>query len=209
MLASSALMKNFLSKFDQGSITDEQIAFGMHFSYRNARRLFREAWLLTIVGSFDRAMALCVLSLEELGKIPLLLNAILLDEKDLKAWKEFWRKLRSHPSKQAVWSHYGRRLEQFKSPDTRFFQDKYPHGMEPLLDKLKQCGFYVSYFDGRFMEPRTFAISNWKWLRYLLGSVRNRIRAFKKMHGTIKRSKAVVSGARALMKMSSETPEGR
>ncbi len=145
-------MKEFLRKFDNGPVTDEEVARGMHLSYKNSQRLAREARFLSWTGSPDRAMALAVLGLEELGRIPLLLNAVFLEEHDTEAWRVLWKKLRSHPSKQAVWSAYGRILEKSSSEDAKFFSDRYPHGLEPLLDKFKQCGFYVSYFDGRFME---------------------------------------------------------
>ena len=202
-------MKDFLRRFDSGAVGDEEIARGMHLSYKNSRRLARESRILSWVGSPDRAMALAVLGLEELARIPLLLNAVLIAHDDNEAWQALWKKLRSHSIKQGVWASYGRRLEMFGSQDAKFFANRYPQGLEPLLDKLKQCGFYVSYFNGHFMEPRHFAAQNRKWLRYLLSNLSSRIRALNKMHGKREYSARVVSAARRIRERADLNPELR
>ena len=185
-------LKEFLKKFDNGAVSPDEVARGMHLSYRNALRLKREAQLLSVLGAPDRAMALAVLGLEELGRIPLLLNAVFLDEDDADGWRVFWRKLRSHSSKQAVWSHYGRILERSGIAEAENYRDRYPHGTEPLLDRFKQSGFYVSFFNGEFIDPRRFASDNRKWLRYLLSALKKRLTSLKAMHGKLESSQRVV-----------------
>jgi len=58
------------------SLTDEQISLGLHSCYCNARDLFEDAQLLLKNRRIARAFGLCVLCLEELAKIPLLINAV-------------------------------------------------------------------------------------------------------------------------------------
>jgi hypothetical protein len=84
-----------LDKFDRGPLTDEQIAMGMHLSFINAQELYEDALLLYRNERFGRTLSLLVLALEELGRIPVLLNAVSINRNDQKMWNELWRVLRS------------------------------------------------------------------------------------------------------------------
>lgn len=200
-------MKDFLRKFDNGAILPDEVARGMHLSYKNAVRLRREAKVLSLFGASDRAMALAVLALEELGRIPLLLNAVFLEQNDTEGWKLFWRKLRSHGHKQSVWSHYGKILQREGIPDAENYRDRYPPGTEPLLDRFKQCGFYVSFFEGKFLDPRQFSSDNRKWFWYLLAAVKKRLKSLEKMHGKLEYSQRLVRISLGLLRSSERNPE--
>src|SRR5215813_4121592 len=84
----------------RGPLSDDEIAAGMHFCYCNARDLFKDAKILFDAGRNARALGLCVLCLEELAKIPLLCNAVMLRGKDASVWRRFWAGLSSHTLKQ-------------------------------------------------------------------------------------------------------------
>jgi AbiV family abortive infection protein len=65
----------------------------MHLSFVNAQNLLEDAELLYKNERFGRAQALLVLALEELGRIPLLLNAMFIESSDEKLWAAFWKEV--------------------------------------------------------------------------------------------------------------------
>lgn len=82
---------DFKSYFMGEPIEKEQIAKGMHLCYMNARAMVDESRLLKENGHYARALSLIILALEELGKIPLMMNAVLYKKEDDEAWKKFWK----------------------------------------------------------------------------------------------------------------------
>jgi AbiV family abortive infection protein len=179
----------------------------MHLSFKNAAKLARESRLLATHRASARALSLAVLGLEELGKVPLLFSGLLLDPADTAGWKVLWSKLRSHYHKQSVWSVYGSFLQRQRHPDAALFQDRYPDGIEPLLDKFKQMGFYVSFHRGQFLEPSQFAADNRRWLRYLLSVLENRVASLRKLHGTLDSSERFVKQALGLHRAAQSDPQ--
>jgi AbiV family abortive infection protein len=97
-----------LDQFDSGAITDGEIARGLHPSFVNAQNLVEDAELLYKNKRFGRAQALLVLALEELGRIPMLLNGMVIESSDQKLWAAFWKQVRQHSAKQGVWAAYGK-----------------------------------------------------------------------------------------------------
>ena len=139
-----------------------------------------------------RAFALLVLSLEELGKIPLLFDGLRLRRTAGADPKAFWRSLRNHRSKQAVWVVYGSRLTAAKAPDAAYFQEKLPEGVGKALDAIKQRCFYTDFANGQFEDPAAFGDANpdlWTWLVDLLDA---RLTSFRSLHGELALSKAMV-----------------
>jgi AbiV family abortive infection protein len=103
---------------------------------------------------------LTILCLEELGRIPLLLNAVRIDPEDKEMWRKFWKRMRSHTFKMGLWSAYGKGLEHSGSPDARFYTDRLAADSEKYYDRWKQAGFYVSFAKGKAVLPDTMAKDN-------------------------------------------------
>jgi AbiV family abortive infection protein len=181
-----------LDQFDSGPISDAEIARGMHLSFVNAQNLFEDAELLYKNDRFGRAQSLLVLALEELGRIPLLLNAMLIEVSDEKLWAAFWKQVRQHSAKQGVWVAYGQGLAAMGHPDAKFFDPPLPRGDEKLVDRLKQCGFYLSFFDGNFLLPNLFARLRRKQLEEFFEFVRSRIHGFSALHANFSDSLRLV-----------------
>ena len=80
-----------LGKRMANPLSREQLAKCMHFCYVNARELYKDAEILLENKRYARAFSLCVLCLEELAKIPLILNGACLNKDDKKIWIKFWK----------------------------------------------------------------------------------------------------------------------
>lgn len=177
-------------------LTDTQIATAAHLCFKNAEKLEIDARLLEENGSEERAIALLVLALEELAKIPLVFEALRFAPEQTKAWRWFWRAFRNHSYKQGVWSHYGKMLEKGNATDAEAFSNRYPRGTD--IDQVKQRGFYVSFIDGNFQSPAEFAKSNGDVLPWLRGLLSGKLDSFRRLHGEMELSRAMISQSRML-----------
>jgi len=155
----------------------------------NAKALVDEAKLLKENDHFARALSLAILALEELGKIPLICNMILYHKDDTEAWHKAWNEFQSHRFKLGVWTVYGKQL---LSVLGKSYESEFPSGIEPLTDKFKQLGIYVSFFKGKFILPEEFAKDNYEWLEYFLGILEERIARFEPLHGSLASSERFV-----------------
>jgi AbiV family abortive infection protein len=149
-------------------------------------------------------LGLLVLALEELGRIPVLLNAVLISPHDQKMWSKFWVGLRQHTLKQGVWTAYGKKLADSGHPHAPYFTPALPANYERLLDKFKQCGFYVSCVDGTFLLPNMFARFDKEKIENLFGLVGDRIEGFKELHSRLTDSYRMVSQLRETIRTWSE-----
>lgn len=181
----------------------------MNLFFQNASELVEEAKILFAAKRYARAFSLTVLSLEELAKPVLLLNAIFFEKNDKEAWSALWNALRSHESKQRVWSSYGELSKKWKIPVSRSYADRFPAGVTVLLERFKQAGFYVTYFSqSGFILPNELAADNQNWIKRLIRFADRRIQAFSDLHGSRALSEAVVRRSRLLFdKMPKETRE--
>jgi AbiV family abortive infection protein len=188
--------KDLSSLFRDEPIDDCQIALAMNLFFQNASELLEEAKILFEAKRYARAFSLAVLSLEELAKPVFLVNAIFFEKGDRDAWRALFKVLRSHESKQGLWSAYGKNLEQLRGPTTQNnldYADRFPAGVAALLDRFKQAGFYVTYFSkGGFILPNKLATDNQKWIRRLIRFADRRIQKFSKLHGSRARAETVV-----------------
>jgi AbiV family abortive infection protein len=178
-------MKDFLSRFEGKPLDKKQIAKAMHLCYINAKDLFDEAKLLKENGRNARAISLAILALEEFGKIPIICDTIIYQADDTNAWRKFWRAFRSHRTKQIVCSTYGNRLLHMIG---KGYEVEFPLGIEPMIDKFKQLGFYVSFFEDQFILPKDFADDNSEWLDWLLAVADERIASFEPLHSSLESS---------------------
>lgn len=185
-------MKDFMSGFRGQPLDKKQIAVGMHLCYMNARALADEARLLRENGRHARALSLTVLALEELGKIPLICNMILYSADHAEAWRKFWKAFQSHQIKLGVWTTYGKRILHALG---RSYEAELPSGIEPLADKFKQLGFYVSFFKDQFLSPEEFTKDNYEWLDYFLAILEERVISFHPLHGSLENSEKFIDGA--------------
>jgi len=190
-------MKKFLSKFKGTPLNDEQIAHGMHLCFCNAKELLEDASFLKDNGRHSRALSLAILSLEELGKIPLLLNTVLYPKGQNDEWKSFWSSFTSHKSKQLVWTVYGTTLKEYFGLDA--YDEKYPPDLQPLIDKLKQLGFYVAFFEKQFIAPRDFIDDNVEWMEWIIELAKSRIDKFAQLHSSLDDSMKAVRTSRELI----------
>jgi AbiV family abortive infection protein len=177
----------------KGALTQEQIAAGLHLCYCNASDLFEEAKILLRNRKSARAFGLCVLCLEELAKIPLLSNAVLLKNANPAAWKKFWKAFAKHRLKQNIWSFYGKGSLLSRTERARFYKRTYPNAL-PSLERMKQLSFYVDYLDGgNAMKPEIL----FEHMKGLIGLVfkmaEDRLEGFRPLHSTPSKSKKAVA----------------
>lgn len=185
-------MKNFISGFRGRPLDEKRIAAGMHLCFMNVRTLADEARLLRENGHYARALSLTILALEELGKIPLICNMILYKADDAKAWRKFWKEFQSHRIKLGVWTTYGKRILHALG---RNYETELPSGIEPLADKFKQLGFYVTFFKDQFLYPEQFTKDNHEWLDYFIAILDERVISFEPLHGSLEDSEKFIDRA--------------
>lgn len=139
-----------------GWLSSSDIAEGMNAAKRNAVRLAKDARLLFENERYATALAIAVLSIEEVGKSYILRGlAVASSQEDLRAR---WREYRSHKDKNALWQLMemlqkgARRLQDFASMFA-------PRGENSeMLDSLKQLCLYTDSFNkGAWTDPNTLA----------------------------------------------------
>jgi AbiV family abortive infection protein len=127
----------------RGRLTPVQVAEGMNLALSNAKRLAEDAKALLDVGRHATAASLAILSLEEIGKTPILrrlLTAVSQTEVEI-CWKDY----RSHTAKNyfALMPDYvrngARSLDEFGD----FFTNK-TESERASFDAVKQIGFYTN-----------------------------------------------------------------
>lgn len=132
-----------------GVMSSSEVAEAVTAYLGNGLSLFEDALLLCKNGRVSRAAALVVLGLEEVGKVPLLVNAFLRFEHgvDKEAWKAYWKSGGSHKAKQALILGYGKIIRDQVDGDPVFSRRLYrhyaPENVLEALDAFKQSNFYV------------------------------------------------------------------
>lgn len=176
-----------------GVMSRDEVAEAVTAYLGNGLGLFEEALLLCQSGRVSRAAALIVLGLEEVGKVPLLINTFLRFEHgaDKEAWKAYWKSGGSHKTKQALILGYGKVIrEQFEGDPVfsrRLYRHYAPENVMEALDAFKQSNFYVDLRQDGIQTPtndnRTLAA-----LDYLLAFGQERADSFCSWHVTARRS---------------------
>jgi len=194
----------FIKTIRTGDLSNEAIGKGMHKSFVNAGELLEDAELL-LPHRPARALSLAILALEETAKTVLLTNAAAKARNKNITWSELEKdlKLRSHAHKQAVFSAYGKAiLEKLEvEGENLFTEESLPGGMGPLLDWMKQLGFYVDVADGKFISPMEFGSDDADWARWLIAVVKQRLDSFEKLHSTEEKSIKVAKKAGELVEI--------
>jgi AbiV family abortive infection protein len=185
-------LDEFLRTIRTGQLSVDEIGKGMHKSFRNATGLLEDADLL-FEHRPERSLSLAVLALEEIAKIVLLANAAARAARSTVTWKEIEDDLniRSHKHKQVVFAAYGSAiLDRLASKDRResHYERVVPGGIGPLLDYMKQLGFYVDVANGHFISPTEFGVDNREWAAWLIAAAKERLKGFEVLHGTEERS---------------------
>jgi AbiV family abortive infection protein len=185
-------LKEFLKTIRTGQLSVDEIGRGMHKNFKNATELIEDADLL-LEHRPERAISLAVLALEEIAKIILLANAAARAAKTPVTWKEIEDdlNLRSHKHKQAVFAVYGSAiLDKLASVEGKgtYYEQMVPGGLGPLLDYMKQLGFYVDIANGQFISPAEFGADNSEWASWLIAVAKERLITFEPLHGTEERS---------------------
>jgi len=125
----------------KGQLSSTEVTQGINCAKRNAQRLLDDAETLVNLERYPSALALAVLAIEEVGKVPIL-RAIALAKSDKEAKSE-WREYRSHKSKNRLWPLLefvlkgARKLDDFSG----LFVTDAEH--PAILDQLKQISFYT------------------------------------------------------------------
>jgi AbiV family abortive infection protein len=150
-----------------------------------------------------RALSLAVLAIEEIAKVILLANAAARAAKATLSWKDLQEDLdlRSHKHKQAVFAAYGETLLNKISEKATWYDQKLPGGLTPLLDFMKQLGFYVDVANGQFISPSEFGSDNKAWAEWLISVAKERLISFSKLHGTKEGSIRVARNAAEFAKL--------
>lgn len=169
------------SKKKNKSISKKQVAALMHSCFSNAKELYEEALLLRKNKKYARAFYLCIASLEELAKVPLVLNALIIPREDQKAWNGFWKSFKSHKFKQNVWTYYGKTAYKMlggKKLYTEYISDRI------RINELKLHSLYVDYVGGQIIIPNEIIKKNTKLVSEIFKITKVRINSFSKLHAT-------------------------
>ena len=191
-----------------GQLSVDEIGRGMHKSFKNAAELIADAELL-LEQRPARALSLAVLAVEEIAKVVLLTNAAVRAGNSTISWKDIQKELdlRSHRHKQAVFAAYGRaildKMASITGKDASYKQTV-PGGIGPLLDYMKQLGFYVDVANGQFISPAEFGSDNREWSEWLISVAKERLRSFELLHETEDKSIKVARKAGEFASLISE-----
>jgi AbiV family abortive infection protein len=196
-------LNQLLSQFDEGRLDTEEIGRGMHLCFKNAEALIEDARFLREKRP-ARSIGLAVLAMEEIGKIFLLCAAAGRSADDPVEWAVIRREfsLFSHQEKQGVFAAYGSAflVEWMRDKGEELYKESVPGGIIPLLDRMKQLGFYVDSFQGAFVSPEEFGIANAKWADWLIRVASERIDSIRRLHRSEQDSVAVAKAAAVLGK---------
>lgn len=133
----------------EGVLTKAQVAAATTAYLKNGLSLFDDALFLAASDRFARAAALTVLGLEEIAKIPMLVNTFLRYEHgvDKEAWKAYWKAGGAHKKKQELILAYGQIIRAVMDGDPvhdrRLYRYYAPEAVLDNLDAFKQSNFYV------------------------------------------------------------------
>lgn len=134
------------------SINLKELAKGIDLCIENAAGLIEEARLLFDKNRFPRCFSLCVLAIEEIGKIEVVARGALIRQTDGEKWKRFKKNFKSHEMKQAhaIVMHFAQVL---KSEGSDRLRQRLRSSGRFTLDRAKQLGLYVDLVDDRFVSP--------------------------------------------------------
>ena len=171
---------NKTSKKQNKPITKEQVAVLIHFCFCNAQDLYEEAELLKKNKKFARGFYLCVSALEELAKIPIVLNALFLPPNDLKAWAGFWKRFNNHEVKQRAAKKYGQTF--LKNMD-KSYKDQIPDSLP--INNLKWASLYVDCLDGHPIRPNKIFKNDNRHVSSIFKITKDRLEGLGRLHSTL------------------------
>lgn len=206
-------LETLVSEYTKGNnprkaLNIDDMAKGLTAFYLNASALLDDSWFLAESGRLPRAVALLVLAIEELAKIPKLhdhyisLSLQNLPKKELtKPWQDFWKAFSRHGEKQKTIKNYGKGLRDREKgvfinqhvPYSEFLNEE----TSEKLDRLKQRCLYVDYIDSGFIEPSK--VSSMALFDELYTFALERLYSFGALHGTECRSKNMLESALAFI----------
>jgi AbiV family abortive infection protein len=198
----------FLRTIRTGQLSVDEIGVGMHKCFTNASELIQDAELL-LESRPGRALSLAVLAIEEVAKTILLAKAAARAARASLSWNDLQEDLdlRSHKHKQEVFAAYGEALLNKISENGTWYDQKLPGDLCPLLDFMKQLGFYVDVANGQFISPSEFGSDNKAWAEWLISVVKERLISFSKIHATKEGSIKAARNAAELAKLISEAAD--
>lgn len=139
--------------------------------YSNAIALFEDAVILHKNERFSRANALAILSIEEFGKIDLILKLILTDKSDTKTLRNLWNDFRNHKSKNYKWMYYFLQLENAKIDLVSYLTRKNSNANK-FLDDYKMYSFYVDINNaGEIYSPSTITKEDADNMMYIVSAL--------------------------------------
>lgn len=134
-----------LSERYKGRLSRKKILCATELCLENAESLIEDAKALFGRRSFARAVALCVLSFEELGKIPLLMGALMYNKDE--QWGTFWKRFRDHRSKRKVVATIEADLWRTSKAERR------QRDVEEEIERMKLLCLYVDVVNGKVYSP--------------------------------------------------------
>jgi AbiV family abortive infection protein len=200
-------LDSFFSIINKGEPTIDEYGRGMHLCFKNAESLLMEAEYLRGVRS-PRALSLGVLALEEIGKIFVLCDAAGRGTIKTDLWTSLRRKaFSSHRHKQGLVAAYGSALlSKLHKDGCSYYETVIPPGAIPLLDRLKQWGFYVDFLAGTFQSPKTFVDENEEWIDWVISATKERLESIRPMHETEEMSVWLGRSVNAMVCMLKDSP---
>lgn len=174
-------------------LSREEVAEAIAAYQKNGLGLFDDALLLAANQKVSRAAGLTVLGLEEIAKIPLIVNTFLRHEHgvDPDAWKAYWKAGGIHKKKQELILAYGQLIRSVFDGDPiherKLYRHYAPEAVLENLDWFKQSNFYVDLRqDGIHVPHEDEAIR--QTFDYLLSFGQERADSFGAWHVSDRRS---------------------
>jgi AbiV family abortive infection protein len=176
-----------------GSLPKGEVAEAVTAYQANGRALLSDALLLAANGRTNRASALTVLALEELAKIPMLVDTFRRHAHgfDPQAWPDYWKVSGRHKDKQKRILLYGELIRSQMDGDPlhgrRLYRYYSSSDLFQHLDSFKQANLYVDLrLDGVHAPCATN--EDLEALDYLLTYAQERCDSFESWHVTTVRS---------------------
>jgi AbiV family abortive infection protein len=206
------LVSHFGGKNPELPLSLEAAASGLTACYANAEALIDDATVLAQAERLPRAIAITVLALEELAKIPDLSDTAVFAavRSDQSGWALFWKRWRNHQSKQGRIVNYGRAtgldadIDLFSNPGP--YATLLPTDLGRSLDVLKLRSLYVDYWGERFVVPGSAAVDQREILDELYAVARERADSFAQFHASEARSRHFIE---AQIEVAASTSQGR
>lgn len=140
----------------EGSLSLEEISKGITCCLENAAALFIDAEILFKAKRYPRSLSLLLTAIQEVGKVTILKEMIMISIDDTKSWKKLWGKFKSHSDKDLFGYSNKISINLSEQPGEAFWhQLLYKKNYASAKEKVRQYSLYSDYIsrEKRWWSP--------------------------------------------------------